>query len=89
MSYQLCDSNGYVGDLCSGGGLTDLVDAAYDTGSDDLISFFEAGQADAAILRQALTAVTNPIFKDLKKLADKCDELAIISNGIDSDENKE
>ena len=89
MSYQVCDTNGYVGDLCSGGGLQDMIDAAYETENDDLISFFEAGQGDAAVLRQVLAGIDNPIFKDLKRLAEKCDEIVIINNGIDSDEKKE
>jgi hypothetical protein len=93
MSYQLYDSNGYVGDLATNTGLDQL--------SNYLLSF--KVKAISKFINQGESLNINRLIKSLKKipasddkdiqntldnlinLLGKCEEIAIISDGIEPD----
>lgn len=88
MGYYLYDANGYVGDVASGGGLADLRNHV--AGRKDAVGqFFSEGHADPKKLLAGLEAVEKPedhgvakTLKNLIRLVKKCDEIAILTDGV-------
>jgi hypothetical protein len=90
LTYCLYDSNGYVGDLASIGGLKDLRDfVLHKTNDKNIRSFFDKGHitpTPALITRiKGLHSDNESINTTLTNLVDllsKCDTVAIISDGV-------
>jgi len=91
MSNQLYDVKGYVGDLATNSGLSELSKFALShTDNAQVKKLFRLGRAtDIEKLKAGLEELTGAsksvkaTIDNLLKLLDKCDKIAIISNGME------
>lgn len=93
MSYQLYDANGYVADLCSGGGFHDLLSYLRATQDEEMQALAEKGFCYLeGGMREKLQALPEPqnasaasVVEVLKKHVGKCEDVLIISDGLTGD----
>ena len=93
MSYQLYDSNGYVGDLATITGLNELADYLLSFNVVVITKFMDEGDStEIGKLTKALKKIPASDDKDIQDTLDnlinllgKCEEIAIISDGIEPD----
>lgn len=91
MSYYIYDTNGYVGDLASGGGLSDLKKYIQSIETTDIVNkLIDNGYVPKTDeLLSDLNKITKPKDSDildtlnnLISLSRRCDEIVIITDGI-------
>ena len=83
MSYWLEDANGFLGDLATNRGISQLRDAP--NTPDSVRAFLEAGEADASLLQQVIEDLMSSAFNDpLMNLLRKAKTPVIVTDGVGS-----
>ena len=89
MTYYVYDSKGYIGDLASGKGLSDLRIFSLQASKDpEVKAFFNKGISKSPLKLQSefkalnsSNASINETIQNLIEMLGKCKDVAIISNG--------